>query len=63
MHFLIENDDFSRKYKTILDKVKTDIKKKRKKNNSEPVYNKFFLKTKVKPHGDKVTDFYKKKNS
>ena len=31
VHFLIENDDFSGKYKRILDKVKTDIKKKKKK--------------------------------
>ena len=28
--------------------------------HSEPVYNKEFLKTKVKSHGDEVTDFYDK---
>ena len=27
---------------------------------SEPVYNKEFLKTKIKSHGDEVTDFYDK---
>ena len=26
--------------------------------DSEPVYNKEFLKTKIKSHGDEVTDFY-----
>ena len=29
--------------------------------NSELVYNKEFLKTKLKSHGDEVTDFYDKK--
>ena len=29
-------------------------------NDSKPVYNKKFLKTKIKPCGDKVTDFYEK---
>ena len=29
--------------------------------DSEPVYNKEFLKTKIKSHGDEVTDFYDKK--
>ena len=38
-------------------KVSTDIKKE---FDSEPVYNKNFLKTKMKSHGDKVTDFYYK---
>ena len=28
--------------------------------NSEPVYNKIFLKTKTKSYGDKITDFYDK---
>ena len=28
--------------------------------DSEPVYNKNFLKTKTKSHGDEVTDFYNK---
>ena len=29
--------------------------------DSEPLYNKEFLKTKIKSHGDEVTDFYDKK--
>ena len=29
--------------------------------DNEPVNNKNLLKTKIKPHGDEVTDFYDKK--
>ena len=29
--------------------------------DSEPVYDKNYLKTKIKAHGDEVTDFYDKK--
>ena len=29
--------------------------------DSEPVYNKDFLKNKIKSHGDEITDFYEKK--
>ena len=57
MYFLIEDDDLLEKYNTIPDNVSADIKKE---FDSEPVYNKEFLKTKIKPHGDKVTDFYDK---
>ena len=57
MYFLIEDDDLLEKYNTIWDKV-SDI---RKEFDSEPVYNKNYLKTKVKSHGDEVTDFYDKK--
>ena len=39
------------------DKVSADIKKE---FDSEPVSNKNFLKTKIKSHGDEVTDFYNK---
>ena len=49
MYFLIEDDDLSKKYNTIWDKVSADIKRE---FDSEPVYNKEFLKTKIKPHGD-----------
>ena len=45
-------------YYTIWDKVSADIKKE---FDSEPVYNKNYLKTKMKSHGDEVTDFYDKK--
>ena len=57
MYFLIEYDDLLEKYNTICVKVSTDIKKE---FDSEPVYNKEFLKTKIKPHGDQVTGFYDK---
>ena len=53
MYFLIEDDDLLEKYYTILDKVSADIKKE---FDSEPVYNKIFLKNKIKSHGDEVTD-------
>ena len=58
MYFLIEDDDLLKKYSTIWDKVRAAIKKE---FESEPVYNKIFLKTKVKSYGDEVTDFYDKK--
>ena len=58
IYFLIEDDDLSEKYSTILDKVSADIKKE---FNSEPAYNKEFLKAKIKSHCDEVTDFYDKK--
>ena len=45
-------------YNTIRDKVSADIKKE---FNSKPVYNKEFVKTKIKFHGDEVADFYNKK--
>ena len=55
--FLIEDDDLLKKYNTIWDKVSTHIKKE---SDSETVYNKEFLKTKIKSHRDEVTDFYDK---
>ena len=55
MYFLIEDDDLLEKYNTIWDKVSADI---RKEFDSEPVYNKNFLKTKIKSNGDEVMDFY-----
>ena len=58
MYLLIEDDDLLEKYNTIWDKVSADIKKE---FDSEHVYNKEILKTKIKSHGDKVTDFYDKK--
>ena len=57
MYFLIEDDDLLEKYNTIWDKVSADIKKEL---DSEPVYNRNCLKTKIKSHGDEVTDFYDK---
>ena len=54
---MIEDDDLLEKYNTIWDKVSADIKSEL---DSEPVYNKEFLKTKIKSYGDEVTDFYDK---
>ena len=58
MYVLIEDDDFLEKYDTIWDKVSADIKQE---FDSEPLYNKEILKTKINSHGDEVTDFYDKK--
>ena len=52
MYILIEDDDLLEKHNTIWDKVNADIKKE---FDSEPVYNKKYLKTKIKSHGDEVT--------
>ena len=57
MYFLIEDDDLLGKYNTTWDKVSGDIKKE---FDSKPVYNKNYLKTKIKSHGDEVTGFYHK---
>ena len=57
MYILIEDDDLLEKYNTIWDKVSADIKKE---FYSEPVFNKTFLKTKIKFYGDEVTDFHDK---
>ena len=57
-YFLIEDDDLLKKCNTIWDKFSAD---KKKEFGSKPVYNKEFLKTKIKRHGDEVTDFYNKK--
>ena len=52
--FLIEDDDVLEKYNTIWDNVSADIKKE---FDSEPVYKNNYLKTKIKSHGNEVTDF------
>ena len=57
MYFLIEDVDLLEKKNSIWDKVSADVKKE---FDSEPVYNKGFLKTKIKPHGDRVTGFHDK---
>ena len=59
IYFLIEYDDALEKYNIILDKVSADIKRE---FDSKPVDNKNFLKTKIKSHGDEVTDFCNKKS-
>ena len=54
MCFLNRDDDLLEKYNTIWDNVSADIKKE---FDSEPVYNKNYLKS----HGEEVTNFYDKK--
>ena len=44
MYFLIEDNDLPEKYNIIGDKVRGDTKKE---FDSEPIYNKIFLKTKI----------------
>ena len=66
MCLLIENDDLLEKYNIIWDKSSADIKEEfgadiKEEFGNEPVYNKVYLKTKLKSHGDEVTDFYDKK--
>ena len=55
--FLIKDDDLLGKYNTIWDKVSSDIKEE---FNSEPVYNKTFLKIKIKFYGGAATYFHDK---
>ena len=58
---LIKQDDLLERNNNIWYKVSAGIKKE---FDSEPVYNQEFLKSKIKSHGDEVTDFYEKnKNS
>ena len=49
---------YQTKYCTIWDKVSPDTKDE---PDSEPVYNKEYLKTKIKSQGDEITDFMIKK--
>ena len=58
MYFFREDDGLLKKYNTVWNNVSADIEKE---FDSKPVYNKEFLKTKIKSHGNKVTDFFDKK--
>ena len=59
VYLFIEDDDLLKnRYNNILNKVSADIEQE---FDSKPVYNKEFLKTKIKSHGNEVTDFYNKK--
>ena len=55
---MIEGNDLLEEYHTIWDKVSDDMEKE---FDSDPVYNKNYLKTKIKSHGNEVTDFYDKR--
>ena len=52
MYFLIEDDDLLEKYHNICDKVSADIKKE---FDNKSVYNKEYLRAKIKSHGYEVT--------
>ena len=54
MYFLIEDDDLLEKNNTILDKFSADVKKE---FDSRSVYNKKFLKTKIKSYVDELQIF------
>ena len=54
MNFLIEDDDLLEKYITIFGKVSANLKKD---FDSESVYHKNYLKTKIKSDDDKAKDF------
>ena len=58
MYFLIDDDDLLERCNIVWEKVSADIKEE---FDSEPVYSKKFLKTKIKRHGNKVTGFLIKK--
>ena len=59
MYFLIEDDNLLKNI--IVFGIKSVLIQK--KIDSDPVYNKTFLRTKIKSHGDEVTNVYNKKNS
>ena len=54
LNVLIEDDDLLEEHDTIRDKVSTDSKKE---FDSEPVYDKNYLKIKTKSHGNEFTNF------
>ena len=57
IYFLIEDDELLETYDITWDKVSADIKKE---YDSKPVYNKSFLKTKIKFYWNEATDFLDK---
>ena len=57
MYFLIEDDNLLKNI--IVFGIKSVLIQK--KIDSDPVYNKTFLRTKIKSHGDEVTNFHNKK--
>ena len=57
MYFFIEDYDLLEKYNTICDKVSADIKKE---FDIGPAYNKEYVKTKIKFHGNDGIGFYDK---
>ena len=51
IHFLIEDDELLEKYSTIWEKVSANIKRE---FDTEPVYNKNYLETKIKSHDNEL---------
>ena len=58
MYFLIEDVDLLGKNNTIWDKICADINE----FDSDPVYKKIFLTSKIKCYSDEATDFHDKKS-
>ena len=57
IYFLFKDDVLLEKYKDVWDNVSANVKKE---FDSESVYNKEFLKTKINSHVDEISDFYAK---
>ena len=57
-YFLIENDDLLKKYNDIWNKVSNSIKIEL---DCKPIYNREFLKTKIRSYGDEATVFHARK--
>ena len=53
MSFMIQDENLIRKYNEIWKKVSNIIKKE---FNSKPVYNKKYLRTKIKPYNGKISN-------
>ena len=54
---MIEDDELLKNYNDVWNKVSNSIKKE---FDSEHVYNKNFMKTKIKSYGDEATEFHNK---
>ena len=57
MYFLNEDDELLKKYNYNWNEVSNRIKREL---DSQPIYNKNFLKTKIKHYSDEATDFHDK---
>ena len=57
MYFLTEYDGLLKTLNDIWNKISNSINKD---FGSEPIHNKIFLKTKIKPYGERTTDFHDK---
>ena len=55
MHFFIEDDELLKRYNDIWNDVSNSVEKE---FDSKLIYNKRYLKTKIKSYGDEATDFH-----